>query len=91
MKVTPATRAMLTPKICKVDLCHSPAGTRGMCTKHYQRWLLHGDPHHGESVPLTDSALALMANATVERGPDKGKPTLVARLAGELLAARKPG
>lgn len=31
--------------ICPVDDCGKPAKTRGMCAKHYTRYIRHGDPH----------------------------------------------
>lgn len=30
--------------LCGVDGCRQPAHCRGWCSKHYQRWLRHGDP-----------------------------------------------
>lgn len=32
-------------KICKVDGCNRKYYSRGFCTKHYSRWLRHGDPY----------------------------------------------
>lgn len=29
---------------CSVDECSSPPRSRGMCSKHYTRWRIHGDP-----------------------------------------------
>lgn len=29
---------------CSIGDCQKPAHTRGWCTKHYKRWLMHGDP-----------------------------------------------
>lgn len=29
---------------CSISDCHDQAVTRGWCTKHYTRWLRHGDP-----------------------------------------------
>lgn len=32
---------------CSIDECQSPDyAARGMCWKHYRRWLRHGDPRH---------------------------------------------
>lgn len=28
---------------CSVDRCENPTKARGLCNKHYQRWLRHGD------------------------------------------------
>lgn len=37
-------------RICLIDGCESLRYCRGWCTKHYNRWLIHGDPERG---PLT--------------------------------------
>ena len=29
---------------CRLDECSAPIRSRGLCGKHYQRWLKHGDP-----------------------------------------------
>lgn len=31
---------------CSVDSCDRPVSARGWCKRHYERWRIHGDPHH---------------------------------------------
>lgn len=33
-------------KSCSIEGCTSPVAGRGWCSKHYQRWVRHGDPEH---------------------------------------------
>lgn len=42
---------------CSIDGCSSVRKTRGMCTRHYNRWHRYGDPYHGdEAVACTCGA-----------------------------------
>lgn len=38
---------IMTDNTCSVEDCTSKKHLRGMCVKHYQRWLRHGDVHKG--------------------------------------------
>jgi hypothetical protein len=31
--------------ICKIEGCDAPVLARKMCSKHYDRWRAHGNPH----------------------------------------------
>lgn len=34
----------MTGRVCSIKGCNTAARHRGWCSKHYQRWLRHGDP-----------------------------------------------
>ena len=34
----------MTSKLCSIDGCNDKVAGRGFCSKHYQRWVHHGDP-----------------------------------------------
>lgn len=36
-------------KLCKIPDCGRPARGRGWCSRHYQRWWIHGDPLAGKA------------------------------------------
>lgn len=36
---------------CKIDDCENVAKTKGWCGKHYQRWLVNGDPLYIRTQP----------------------------------------
>ena len=52
MKSVPGRRA------CKIEACSSPQRTKGMCVKHYSRFIRHGDPLGG-GTPTGAAALFL--------------------------------
>lgn len=61
--------------ICIIENCNSLARTRGMCSKHYQRWWKHGDasfvpPRSSRCAPLD----RLLANSI--RLPPKSGQTI---------------
>jgi hypothetical protein len=46
-----------SPKQCEIEGCPAPASSRGWCTKHYTRWVRHGDPLKTlKTPPATDTA-----------------------------------
>ena len=52
---------------CSIDECGSPAHARGWCSKHYRRWLTHGDPLGGGSARYSTPEEAFAAR-TERRG-----------------------
>lgn len=36
----------MAQRICSMGGCSRPHRSRGLCNRHYQRWLVHGDPAH---------------------------------------------
>lgn len=57
---------------CTVDSCGSPVNARGLCHRHYRRWLTHGDPTVTLSRRMDGVTLAekLAAYADRSGGPD---------------------
>jgi|ERR1035437_9985340 hypothetical protein len=48
------------PNICSIESCSNLARTNGWCSKHYQRWKIHGDPNKlliFKDIPLADRLL----------------------------------
>lgn len=64
----------MTNRICSIETCPEPHTARGWCSKHYQRWQMHGDPlavKHHRLDP--DEAIACMRAAGIEpKGPYPG-------------------
>lgn len=56
-------------RICSIDDCERRAYARGWCSKHYQRWLAHGDPD-GAPPPLPKHACSAdgCAASVISRG-----------------------
>lgn len=40
--LTKTRRELEAQRICSVEECERPTDTRGMCSKHYRRWLRNG-------------------------------------------------
>lgn len=61
-------------KPCSIPDCLNVAGTRGWCSKHYWRWLHHGDPlkakPHGGRSPLPWEPVVFLDLAFVPVGKD---------------------
>lgn len=57
-----------TNPVCSIDGCDRPAGTRGWCSRHYDRWKRHGDPLGG--APGRGHARAFMESAFSYEGND---------------------
>ena len=46
---------LMENKTCTVEGCASPLHLRGMCIKHYQRFMRHGDVNHGRPAGYGDA------------------------------------
>ncbi len=44
LSISESLKRRIPDKKCKADGCDEPGATRGLCNKHYRRWLTHGDP-----------------------------------------------
>lgn len=56
-------------RVCSIDGCGRPYYGRGWCSKHYQRWFIHGDPNTLIVVRNSGSPEERFW-AKVEKGPD---------------------
>lgn len=54
--------------ICEMAGCDKPVKARGLCTAHYRRQLLHGDPTIVLGASPSDSARDRLDRYTVKRG-----------------------
>lgn len=46
-------------RTCSIEDCDRPHYGREMCSMHYQRWRIHGDPHHNPRGRVLRHVLAL--------------------------------
>lgn len=50
IRIEPVREAHMLPAICSIAGCNKPVlNTRGWCSRHYQRWRIHGDPTAGQT------------------------------------------
>ncbi len=61
---------MASSRICLIDGCGKPAGTRGLCTMHYARWLRHGDINHKQTARPPTKLQKFIQFAATYKGDD---------------------
>jgi hypothetical protein len=58
----------VTARLCTVEACREPHRARGLCNRHYKRFLAHGDPHHVDNPHAGDNiAIARFTGAADAR------------------------
>lgn len=75
----PTRSVTKTPTTCSAPDCPDRARSRGLCPKHYSRWLRHGSTdrkqrsHHGTVARLAvaDAAIALAAGKLLNATPEQ--------------------
>jgi hypothetical protein len=55
----------MTKSICSVNDCTNPSRSRGFCTKHYERFRTHGDPHTTHRYYKSDPLARFMSKVAV--------------------------
>lgn len=81
---------------CSVTGCESISGTKGWCSKHYQRWLKYGDPVFIKPIKDTCSVAGCVSvslskglcNKHYQRSLIHGDPTVVKLLRGISVSER---
>lgn len=88
----------MSSKTCSVEGCNGKSHARGLCQKHYRKFMRWGDPTHNENKPFLCSVEGCTRKARTRglcklhyyRLKANGSPNVVKRLAKSVLRSRFP-